>query len=137
VWLGHSIAAQKPIKSARGRRTPKLFQPGDEQNEAGAKGWVVKGGRTASRIARSQSSNTIIRTRNAPTTPPVRLVKERDVIDICSSANVITDGVYKILIEKLGKRNSAAHPSTIHVNQIHAEAFVDELIRNVILGLVI
>ncbi|MGH7932213.1 MAG: hypothetical protein ACREQN_03490 [Candidatus Binataceae bacterium] len=62
-------------------------------------------------------------------------LKERDVVDICKTANIVTDAVYKILVEKLGKRNSAAHPSTIHVNQIHAEAFIDELIRNVVFAM--
>jgi hypothetical protein len=60
---------------------------------------------------------------------------ERDVIEICSSANIITADVYRILVEKLGKRNSAAHPSTIHVKQVQAEAFIDELVRNVVLVL--
>jgi hypothetical protein len=35
-------------------------------------------------------------------------LKEREVIEICKSANIITDGAHKILVEKLGKRNSAA-----------------------------
>ena len=62
-------------------------------------------------------------------------LSEREVIEICNSANIIAPDVYKILVEKLGKRNTAAHPSTIHVNQIHAEAYIDELIRNVVLVL--
>lgn len=62
-------------------------------------------------------------------------LKESEVIEICKSANIINPNVYKILVEKLGKRNTAAHPSTGRVTQVQAEAFIDELIRNVVLGL--
>jgi len=36
-------------------------------------------------------------------------------------------------VEKLGKRNSAAHPSAGHVTQVQAEGFIDDLIRNTVL----
>ena len=62
-------------------------------------------------------------------------LKESEVIDICKRQQIVTDGVAKILVEKLGKRNSAAHPSTVHVGQIQAEAFIDELVSNVVLAL--
>lgn len=62
-------------------------------------------------------------------------LKESGVIEICKSANIINPNLYKILVEKLGKRNSSAHPSTIRVTQLQAEAFIDELIRNAVLGL--
>jgi hypothetical protein len=62
-------------------------------------------------------------------------LKESEVIEICKSANIINPNLYKILIEKLGKRNSAAHPSTIRVTQLQAEAYIDELIRNAVLSL--
>jgi hypothetical protein len=62
-------------------------------------------------------------------------LKESEVIEICKSANIINPNLYKILTEKLGKRNAAAHPSTVRVTQVQAEAFIDELIRNGVLGL--
>ncbi len=62
-------------------------------------------------------------------------MSEREVIEVCNSAGVINGDVYKILVEKLGKRNSAAHPSTVRVGQLQAEAFIDELVKNVILTL--
>jgi hypothetical protein len=62
-------------------------------------------------------------------------LKESEVIEICKSANIINPNLYRILSEKLGKRNAAAHPSTIRVTQVQAEAFIDELIRNAVLGL--
>ncbi|MGB7556645.1 MAG: hypothetical protein WBM04_19925 [Candidatus Korobacteraceae bacterium] len=62
-------------------------------------------------------------------------LKESVIVDICRREQIITEGVAKILVEKLNKRNSAAHPSTIHVGQVQAEAYIDELVTNVILVL--
>ncbi len=62
-------------------------------------------------------------------------LKESEVIEICKSANIINQNLHKILVEKLGKRNAAAHPSTVRVTQVQAEAFIDDLIRNAVLGL--
>jgi hypothetical protein len=62
-------------------------------------------------------------------------LKESEVIEICKSGNIVNSNLHRILIEKLGKRNTAAHPSTVHVTQVQAEAFIDELIRNAVLGL--
>jgi hypothetical protein len=62
-------------------------------------------------------------------------LKEFVVIDICKRENIINQNVTKILFEKLDKRNSAAHPSTVHIGQLQAENFIDELVKNVILAL--
>jgi hypothetical protein len=64
-------------------------------------------------------------------------LKESEVIEICKSALIITNDIYKILVEKLGKRNSAAHPSTLSVTQVQAEAYIDDLIRNVVLAITV
>jgi len=64
-------------------------------------------------------------------------LKESEVIEVCKSANIVSSDVHKVLIEKLGKRNSAAHPSTLKVTQLQAEAFVDDLVHNVVLKLAI
>ncbi|WP_224373186.1 hypothetical protein [Hyalangium versicolor] len=60
-------------------------------------------------------------------------LKESQVIQICRSAGIITGDIAKVLTEKLAKRNSAAHPSDVVVTQVQAEAFVDDLVRNVVL----
>lgn len=60
-------------------------------------------------------------------------MSEREVIEVCNSAGIITGDMYKIYVAKLGDRNSAAHPSTIHVTQVQAEGFIDSLIRNTVL----
>lgn len=62
-------------------------------------------------------------------------LKEYVVIDICKREQIINQNVAKILFEKLDKRNSAAHPSTVKIGQLQAENFTDELVKNVILAL--
>ncbi|CAN5330584.1 hypothetical protein BH09PSE5_BH09PSE5_06820 [soil metagenome] len=63
-------------------------------------------------------------------------LKESEVIEIAKSAKIITPDATRILTEKLGKRNSAAHPSEIVIEQVQADAFIDDLVRNVVLRLV-
>ncbi|HWY71355.1 MAG TPA: hypothetical protein VNX88_21995 [Terriglobales bacterium] len=58
---------------------------------------------------------------------------EREVIEVCNSAGIINGDLYKVYVEKLNGRNSAAHPSTIHVTQVQAEGYIDGLIRNTVL----
>jgi hypothetical protein len=60
-------------------------------------------------------------------------MSEREVIEVCNSAGIITGDMHKVYVEKLGKRNSAAHPSTTHMTQVQAEGFIDDLIRNTVL----
>ena len=59
-------------------------------------------------------------------------MKEREVIDVASSAGIVDGNMYRVYVEKLGKRNSVAHPSTQQVTQIQAEGFIDDLINNTV-----
>jgi hypothetical protein len=62
-------------------------------------------------------------------------LKEYVVIDICKRETIVKRERRQILFEKLDKRNSAAHPSTVRIGQLQAENFIDELVKNVILAL--
>jgi hypothetical protein len=62
-------------------------------------------------------------------------LKEREVVDICNTANLINSSVYKILVAKLDRRNMAAHPSSVVVVQSQADDTVTDLVNNVVLGL--
>jgi hypothetical protein len=57
------------------------------------------------------------------------------VVDICKREQIVNQNVAKILNNRLGDRNSAAHPSTIHVGQLQAEAFIEDIVDNVVLAL--
>jgi hypothetical protein len=60
-------------------------------------------------------------------------MSEREVIEVCNSAGIINGDVFKVYLNKLGTRNSVAHPSTLHVTQVQAEGYIDDLIRNTVL----
>lgn len=62
-------------------------------------------------------------------------MSEREVIEACNSAGIINSDMFRVYVEKLGRRNSAAHPSTIRITQVQAEGFIDDLIRNTVLQL--
>ncbi len=61
------------------------------------------------------------------------ILKESELIQVAKSAGIITNDVYKILNQKLGRRNSAAHPSTIIISRLQTEEFIHDLITNVVL----
>ena len=60
-------------------------------------------------------------------------IPEGKFIDFLRSANVISNDVRKILEEKLGTRNSSAHPSGITIKPSKVIDFVDDLVSNVVL----
>lgn len=59
-------------------------------------------------------------------------MKESEFITVCRSAGVITNDVRKLMDEKLGFRNSCAHPSSIAVGDSKVLSFVEDLVDNVI-----
>lgn len=60
-------------------------------------------------------------------------IPEGKFIELLRSSNVISNDVRKILEEKLGTRNSSAHPSGISIKPSKVIEFVDDLIENVVL----
>lgn len=62
-------------------------------------------------------------------------LKESEVLEIAKASNAITNDVYKVLEPKLGRRNSAAHPSSVTIGPLQMEEFIDDLVTNVVLKL--
>lgn len=62
-------------------------------------------------------------------------LKESQVIEICNTADLFNSNIYKILKEKLDKRNIAAHPSTVVVVQSQADDMITDLVNNAVLAL--
>lgn len=62
-------------------------------------------------------------------------LKESEVLEICNSAGIISKDIHKILKAKLDRRNSAAHPSSVKIDQLQAEEFIDDIVKNVVLKL--
>jgi len=63
-------------------------------------------------------------------------LKESEVLEICRSAGIISADLYRLLEQKLGTRNSAAHPSNIVFTQLQAEEFIHSIVSNVVTQLV-
>jgi hypothetical protein len=62
-------------------------------------------------------------------------LKESEVLEICNTASLISRNISRILKEKLGKRNAAAHPASIVIVQSQADDVVTDLVNNVVLHL--
>jgi hypothetical protein len=60
-------------------------------------------------------------------------LKEGRFIELLKSANIISNDVRKILVDKLGVRNSAGHPSGVKISGHKATEFVIDLVENVLL----
>lgn len=61
-------------------------------------------------------------------------IKETKFIELLRAAGVITNDTRKILDEKLGTRNTAAHPSKTHLQASKAVEFGHDLVANIILA---
>ena len=62
-------------------------------------------------------------------------LKESEVIEVCNTAGLVNSNIIRILREKLGKRNTAAHPASVVVVQSQADDVVTDLVNNVVLVL--
>jgi hypothetical protein len=59
-------------------------------------------------------------------------LKESEVLVICRDASIINKNIYNILHAALGKRNAAAHPNAVIIDSVQVDAFISELITNVV-----
>jgi hypothetical protein len=62
-------------------------------------------------------------------------LQERQVLEIANTADLYNSGIFKILKEKLDRRNTAAHPSSVIIVQSQADDMITDLINNVVLAL--
>jgi hypothetical protein len=62
-------------------------------------------------------------------------LKESQVLQVCRSANITSKDIHKVLKEKLDRRNTYAHPSTITLAPQTAEEYIIDLVNNVVLML--
>jgi hypothetical protein len=59
-------------------------------------------------------------------------IPESVFIEVCRSARLISNDVRKILDEKLGVRNTCAHPSDVEIHRTKVINFVEDLVDNVL-----
>jgi hypothetical protein len=53
-------------------------------------------------------------------------------IEVCRSAKLISNDVRKILDEKLGVRNTCAHPSGVEIHKTKVINFIEDLVDNIL-----
>ena len=51
---------------------------------------------------------------------------------ICKDAGIISKNVFNDMDSGLKKRNAAAHPNSVVINQLQADAFIQNMIVNVV-----
>jgi hypothetical protein len=79
------------------------------------------------------NTNKRVKTSKVTTRDDFADIPEGMLIEFLRSAGVISADVRKLLDEKLGIRNSSAHPSAIIIKKSKVIEFVDDLVENVIL----
>ena len=62
-------------------------------------------------------------------------LKEDEVIDIAGNLSGITGGMKKVLKEKLGRRNTYAHPSIMQIAKPQVDDMITDLVNNIVLRL--
>jgi hypothetical protein len=63
-------------------------------------------------------------------------LKEHKVLKLCLDAGIVTRNVFNVLDPGLKRRNAAAHPSGVHIDQIQTDAYISDLIVNAALKIV-
>lgn len=79
------------------------------------------------------SKNPDKRVKQVVTRDDLSEIPEGRFIEYLRAANIVSNDVRKILDEKLGTRNSCAHPSGISVKRSKVIDFIEDLVTNVIL----
>jgi hypothetical protein len=59
-------------------------------------------------------------------------LKEQQVLEICRDAGIIGKNIYNIMHAALAKRNAAAHPNAVVIDQIQTDAYISDLITNAV-----
>lgn len=62
-------------------------------------------------------------------------LKEDEVVDIAASLPGVTANMKRVLKEKLGRRNTYAHPSTFVITKPQVDDMITDLVHNVVLRL--
>jgi hypothetical protein len=59
-------------------------------------------------------------------------LKESEVLTVCRDGNIITKNIFNAMTAALGKRNAAAHPNAVVIDQLQTDAYIADLIVNVV-----
>lgn len=59
-------------------------------------------------------------------------IKESDFIELLRVSKIVSNDTRKLLDEKLGFRNTCAHPNTITIRDSKAIAFIEDIVENIL-----
>lgn len=60
-------------------------------------------------------------------------INEQDFLDLLKNANIISKGRHKLLNEKLGVRNTYAHPTSLTLTDTKTFSFIEDLVNDIII----
>jgi hypothetical protein len=95
--------------------------------------YVLKHHVAAFNVVLASNNDRRVKVRSVSSRDDFSDIPEGKLIEFLRSASIISADVRKILEEKLGIRNSSAHPSGISIKRSKVIEFVDDLIENVVL----
>jgi hypothetical protein len=95
--------------------------------------YVMKHELTNFNLALSKNTDKRIKITSVTTKDDFADIPENKFIEFCRSGNIISNDIRKILDNKLGIRNSYAHPSNIKVLESKAIEFIEDLVNNVVI----
>jgi hypothetical protein len=62
-------------------------------------------------------------------------LRENQVLQVCKSAGIIMNPLFKNLSARLDRRNACAHPTGVAISRLTAEEYIGDLVENVLLKL--
>jgi hypothetical protein len=62
-------------------------------------------------------------------------LQEGEVVDVVGNVSGITANMKRLLVEKLGRRNTYAHPSTLQISKPQVDDMITDLVNNIVLRL--
>lgn len=81
----------------------------------------------------AQRAKAFLKTKEVTKRSDFEDLKESTMLEIARGAGILSASSFKILDEKLGKRNTAAHPSIVIVSPVTAEEVIHDLVENIML----
>jgi len=81
----------------------------------------------------AKNTNKRVKIKNVVERDDFNEIHEGNFLELCRTANIISKDVRKILDQKLGTRNSCAHPSGVVIGNAKVVDFVEDLMVNVVM----
>jgi hypothetical protein len=94
--------------------------------------YILKHKLTDFNLALSKNTDKRIKITSVSKRDDFNEIPENKFIEFCRSSGIISNDIRKILDEKLGIRNTYAHPSNLKIPESKALEFIEDLIINVV-----